>query len=426
VRRPLAAVLAAAGLVAWLVGLATLVVAPARADDPTDPPTETTTTEATTEPTTGPTDDGTETLTDAVLRWGVNTESNTAAHNPGTYNFLMAGALPDPGRGGQTVAEGQWHQRSGAVEVEKWDALTTTWTDATWAGLRTDSSGAALQVGTSSNHQLVFSQGTGVLDREAGTARIAWQGSATVVYYSGYSFFHLSDPVLEVADGHGTVTATLGGFASAQDDPTRWEAVPPTTVTIATLPSVSLTTNGFTVDPAYRGVGLDPATGTQVRSGADWGSFPTSWVRFMEVLGTGPFWYSSGGSDDANKVAAPLTVSFDGAAVVVPTPPAGATKPPAVVNSAPPPPDPGPRSTSAAPAPDAAAAPVVPPAVAAPPAADALLPRPDTDLRLTSAPAAPTTSAPIDERAWPWWAAGALLLLAAAALVVPPPVRGLR
>lgn len=405
-RRPLAAVLAAAGLVAWLVALTILVVTPARADD------------------------GPETLTGAVLRWGLNTESNTAAHNPGTYNFLMAGALPDPGRGGQTVPESQWRQRSGDVEVEKWDAGRSAWTDATWAGLRTDSVGAPLQVGVSSNHQLVFSQGAGTLDRAAGTARIAWQGSATVVFYSGLSFFHLSDPVLEVADGRGTLTATLGGFASAQDDPTRWEAVPAATVTIATLPSVSLAGNGFTVDPAYRGVRFEPATGAQVRSGADWGSFPEPWVRFMEVLGTGPFWYSSGGSDDAHKVAAPLTVSFDGSAVVVPTPTVATSQPPVVSNSAPPPPRSSPRATPAsspASPTTAASAPslVAPPAGAAAPTPEAALPRPTTDLRLAAALAGPSAAAPADDRTWPWWAGGALLLLAAAALVVPPPVRGL-
>ncbi|GAA3546578.1 hypothetical protein [Nocardioides daeguensis] len=405
-RRPLAAVLAAAGLVVWLVAVAGLVVTPARADD------------------------GPETLAGAVLRWGLNTESNTAAHNPGTYNFLMAGALPDPGRGGQTVPEGQWQQRSGDVAVEKWDARSSAWTDATWAGLRTDSAGVPLQVGVSSNHQLVFSRGAGTLDRAAGTARIAWQGSATVAFYSGFSFFHLSDPVLEVADGRGTLTATLGGFASAQDDPTRWEAAPAATVTVATLPSVSLTGNGFTVDPAYRGVTFDPVTGAQVRSGAYWGSFPAPWVRFMEMLGTGPFWYSSGGSDDAHKVAAPVTVSFDGAAVVVPTPTVATSQPPVVSNSAPPPPRSSPRPTPTSPTTAAATPPdlVVPPVGAAPPAPEpvAALPRPATDLRLAAAPAAPGAAAPTDDRTWPWWAGGALLLLAAAAFVVPPPVRGLR
>ncbi|TQK72417.1 hypothetical protein [Nocardioides sp. SLBN-35] len=408
-RRPLAAVLAAAGLVAWLVVLATLAVTPARADEPTDPPT--------TEPTT-------ETLTDAVLRWGVNTESNTAAYNPGTYNFLVAGRIPDPGRGGQQVPEAQWQQRSGDVEIEKWDAAAGAWKDATWAGLRTDSTGAALRIGGSSNHQLVFGKGTGTLDRTAGTARIAWQGSATVVFYSGFSFFYLSDPVLEVAEGRGTVTATLSGFGSDQADPTRWVAVPAAQVTIATLPQVTLGADGFTADPAYRGVTVDLATGAQVRSGQDWGAFPQSWVAFMEPLGTAAFWYSSGGSADPNKVAAPLTVAFDAGRVVVPTPTVATSTPPEIHNSAPPPP----ATTAAAAEPPAAApaAPVVvpPPAVAAPSPEQPLLARPATDLRpvstSTPAPAAPAA------RSWPWWGGGALLLVAAAALVVPPPVRGLR
>lgn len=408
-RRPLAAVLAAAGLVAWLIALATLAVTPARADEPTDRPT--------TEP-------STESLTDAVLRWGVNTESNTAAYNPGTYNFLVAGRIPDPGRGGQQVPEAQWQQRAGDVEVEKWDAASGAWQDATWAGLRTDSTGAALRIGSSSNHQLVFGKGTGTLDRTAGTARIAWQGSATVVFYSGFSFFYLSDPVLEVADGRGTVTATLSGFGSDQADPTRWVAVPPAQVTIATLPQVTLGADGFTADPAYRGVTVDLAAGAQVRSGQDWGSFPQSWVAFMEPLGTAAFWYSSGGTADPNKVAAPLTVAFDAGRVVVPTPTVATSAPPKVHNSAPPPPtttaaaaDPPPGAAAAAPV-------VVPPAAAAPSPEQPLLARPATDVRPASASTPPPAAAAA--RSWPWWGGGALLLLAAAALVVPPPVRGLR
>lgn len=421
-RRPLAAALAAAGLVAWLVALATLVVTPARADET---PTEPATTEpATTEPAT--TEPTTETLTDAVLRWGVNDESNTAAYNPGTFNFLVAGKIPDPGQGGQQVPESQWQQRSGNVEVEKWDAGASTWTDATWAGLRTDSTGAALRIGTSSNHQLVFGKGTGTLDRAAGTARIAWQGSATVVFYSGLSFFYLSDPVLEVADGRGTVTATLSGFGSAQDDPTRWVAVPPAVVTIATLPQVSLGADGFSVDPAYRGVGVDLAAGAQVRTGQHWGAFPQAWVAFMEPLGTAAFWYSSGGAADPNKIAAALSVAFDARRAVVPTPTVATSTPPKVTNGAPPPPTP---SATAAGNPASAAAPVVvPPAAAAVPAPEqALLARPGTDLRPASARTGPSTDA---VRSWPWWGGGALLLLAAGALVVPPPappsVRGLR
>jgi hypothetical protein len=417
VRRPLAAVLAAAGLVAWLVALATLAVAPARADEPTEP------TEST-----EPTEPTAENLTDAVLRWGVNTESNTAAHNPGTYNFLAAGRVPDPGRGGQQVPETQWQQRAGDVEVEKWDATAGVWKDATWAGLRTDSTGAALRIGSSSHHQLVFGRGVGTLDRTAGTARIAWQGSASVVFYSGFSFFSISDPVLEVAEGHGTVTATLSGFGSDQADPTRWVAVPPARVTIATLPEVTLGPDGFTVDPAYRGVSVDLAAGVQVRTGQHWGAFPQSWVGFMEPLGTGAFWYSSGAAADPTKVAAPLTVAFDASRLVVPAPTAATSAPPTVHNSAPPPPTT--TATAAAdPAPVAAAPVAVPPAVVPPAAVPPALEQPllaaaATDLR----PAAASIPAPDSPaaRSWPWWGGGALLLLAAATLAVPPPVRGLR
>lgn len=427
-----AASLAVAGLIAWLIAVASFAVTPAQAGEPGTPESDATesttapTSESTAAPTTEPTKtpDATETLTNAVLRWGVNHESNTAAYNPGTYNFLVAGKIPDPGKGGQTMSASQWKQRVGNVEVEKWSAVRKAWTDATWAGLSTDSAGAPLRVGTFSNHELVFSAGQGTLDRAAGTLRIAWQGSATVVFYSGASFFYLSDPVLEVANGKGTITATLSGFGSDQADQSQWSGVPDTEVTVATLSSVNLDDpDGFVLSPDYDGVRVDLAKGVaQIRSGVSWGAFPQSWVNFMEQVGTAAFWYSSGGAADPNKVAGPVTIAFDGRTALAPSPVVETSGPPEVTNSAPPPPA---SSGVAAPAPPVIAAPAVVPPPAGTRAAEddaPLLSRPPTSVRLVSA----TTTASVTSagRAWPWWGGGALLLLAAAALVIPVPTRG--
>lgn len=465
VRRSLAAVLAVLGLVACAIGMASVGAGAAVAGEPaaeatstTEPtqptePTEPTEPTATGDPTgdpdatdgpsvqpsddppQDPTDepsdepssppaDTLEHLTSAVLRWGLNNESNTAAYNPGTYNFLVAGRIPDPGKGGQLMPASRWKQKVGNVAVEKWNAAKKAWRPATWKGLRTDSGGKDLRIGTPSEHQLVFSRGTGTLDRAAGTARIAWDGDATVVYYSGVSFFYLSDPVLTIAEGRGTLTATLGGFGSSQADMSLWLPLTETEVTVATLSNVRLVGDGFTVTPDYRGVAVELETGTQKRDAKGWGAFPQGWVSFMEQVGTASFWYTSGGFADPNKEPLPVTVAWHADRAVAPTPAPTATAPAEVENSAPPPPGAGgaPLAVGGPPVGSGALPPVA--ASAAPGAQPGSLlarPEPHVALQPMSAPVA----APAD-RAWTWWGGGALLLLAAAALLVPGPlpVRG--
>ena len=171
----------------------------------------------------------------------MSNEANNRAFAPGTFNFFSAGVLPDPGRGGVQIRPDQWHQRTGAVAVEKWDG--SAWRPATWAGLGTDSQGAPLGApgdGTFSNHTFVFGAGTGTVDPAAGTAHLAWDGDVSVLFYSGMSFFVLSDPALDVTGGRGELTGTLSGYASSQDNPDMWSPVPPQRVTLATLPQVDL------------------------------------------------------------------------------------------------------------------------------------------------------------------------------------------
>ncbi|WP_181407642.1 HtaA domain-containing protein [Nocardioides sambongensis] len=463
-RRAVAVLLAVLGLVLTLVGLGSAVVAPAGAEepsaaadtsaptsgatsgspaestvpsaDPTDVPTHdptegptdpgTVPTDGTTGPTALPTDPTTDPGTtvavdDAELRWGINLESNTAAYAPGTYNFFSAGRIADPGKGGQQLPRRQWRQSSGDVRVEKWSTRTSGWRAATWSGLRQDLSGGSLSVGEDSGHTFVFSGGVGEVDTSAGTARIAWEGDVTVLYYSGYSFFYLSAPVLEVAGGRGTITAELSGFASSLEDQTKWEAVPAQRVRIATLPAVEVTGDGFSVEPAYAGVRVSLTQGTQVTDVAGWGAFPQAFVSYMERLGTGAFWYSSGGAADSRKAARPVTVSFDAATAVQPTPTVEPTDTPTVENTAPTPPIP-----SANNAPGPAADPLAPgqpaPPVAGVPgeSSDLLLAgaRPVTPVALTAAGTTP--AGPVGENAWMWWGGGLLLLAAAGLLLLPP------
>nr|WP_237447583.1 HtaA domain-containing protein [Nocardioides flavescens] len=303
--------------------------------------------------------------------------------------------------------------------------------------MSTTSDGAPLgppAAGTTSDHTFVFAGGSGEVDAAAGTARISWSGSVSVLYYSGMSAFVVSDPVLEVAGGRGELRASVGGHASSQTDQTVWQEVPAQVVTLATLPAVDLSDpRGFTATPAYLGVtvsGVPQVTGTPSS-----GSFPQSFVDQLDRLGAAAFWYSSGTSTDPFKVALPLTVGLDAAGGPPAAPPtsAPATRPPSVQNSAPvrpssSTPDPTPTpSASATPTAASQPQPVAVPPLAAPTAADpvpedaaagALLAQPPTATRV--APVAAVIPATPASDPWPWWLGSALLLLAAASLLVPP------
>ncbi|GAA5148219.1 hypothetical protein GCM10023340_21800 [Nocardioides marinquilinus] len=430
--------------------------------------------------------EGAFTVVDAELSWGLNDESNNKAHAPGTYNFLSAGAVPDPGAGGQSiVAPGvwqgtrtrAWRARSGRVEVQK-QQPDGGFATAGFAGLSTGVDGAPLTstAGPFSQHRVVLGGGRGTVDPAAGTARLQWRGSFSVVYYSGYSFFVVTDPSLEVADGRARLRATLSGYAADRDDASQWTAVPPREVTLADLPGdlVLPAEGGFTAEPAYRGVRWSPPADAprQVRTGSSWGAFPASFLAYLDRVGTAAFWYSSGGTADPHKVPRPLTVSYDAGRPVEPPPgspgPSGPTaeptrpttppEPTTSVNPEPPPTPPTPPTTATPPTSPAATPsatpptrpepPVVPPPSAAPdptqPAGPPLPSQPPASGPPATPPgvqdtavAAPVPLAaaavhaagavgtagaaePVADRApqpspptWPWWLGGALLLAAA-------------
>ncbi|MGH1563453.1 hypothetical protein [Mumia sp. DW29H23] len=257
----------------------------------------------------------------ATLRWGVSNEANNAAFAPGTYNFLSAGKVADPGVGGQTLKDAAtwlngkpagWKATAGNVAIEK-KAASGSYAPATWDGLKTSPSGASISPPTSkvfSDHRVVLSGGSGWADPDTGRAKIAWDGDFTVVFYSGMSFFFVSDPELSVGrDGSGVLTATLSGFGSSLADPSVWTTVPAKKVTLATLPSVSVDADGTTVTPAYEGVrngAVDQST-----SNPGWGSWPTSFIGWLADAGSASYWYSSGGSVDANKPPLPITFAWE-------------------------------------------------------------------------------------------------------------------
>lgn len=348
----------------------------------------------------------------AVLRWGMSNEANNAAFARGTYNFFSAGKIADPGRGNVALTQSGWSQQVGTVAIQKWNG--NAYDSATWAGLGTDKNGVAITgpgSGRYSDHQFVFSGGTGSVDPVAGTAHIGWTGDVTVLFYSGYTFFYLSDPVLEVAGGHGAITATLSGFGSTRDNPDQWVAITPKTVTVANLPNLDLAdVAGFTATPAYDGVTttLDGASTT--------GSFPQSYVAFMNDLGTAPFWRNSGSSTDVAKKALPLTVSYDASSPVDIPEPEKHTPAPVINNDAPDPPKTVVQTTTRIPA---TPTPVVP----VPAAAPAFEPLTTSAvMELVASRTQPPASA--RESSWAWWLGGAFLLLAALSLagstLIPP------
>lgn len=291
-----------------------------------------------------------ENVSGVQFRWGFNNESNNRGAAPGTFNFFSAGKLGNPGEGGQALAnasEGStwangraagWRANDGDVSIEKLQP-DGTYAAATWAGTKTDKDGVSLgPYSTStkfSDHQVVIDDGTGTLDADADDADISWDGDFTVIYYSGYTFFYVSDPHLVVEDGVGTVTATLSGYGSDMQDMTQWNTLPETEVTLATLPDVDVTATGLVTTPAYAGVTYEaPADATaQVRTGPHWGSFPQSFVDFQQATGQGAYWYSSGGGVDKNKHALPLTVTTKPVDHVDPTEPVVKTTPAIAVSS---------------------------------------------------------------------------------------------
>ncbi|WP_167005296.1 hypothetical protein [Mumia sp. ZJ430] len=309
--------------VAWELGdvLDTDPQDPGVPEDP-DPqvPTPTTPTPENPAPSPAPSGDDKATKTfkvsDAQLRWGLNSEMSNSAFAPGTYNFFSAGTVPNPGRGGQTLPQGSWKARAGNVRIEK-ETANGGHHLATWDGLRTTPNGQPLGATTNgllSDHTVVIDGGTGTVNPTKKTAMIRWKGTFTVLLYSGMSYFTITDPVLTVSKGVARLDGTLGGYASDRNDTSVWKPLSPTSARLADASVRSLSNaRGFTVTPRFTGVRYEAPGGAvaQNRDASGWGAFPTSFVRFQEKVGTASYWYSSGASTDRFKSALPITFSYD-------------------------------------------------------------------------------------------------------------------
>lgn len=256
-------------------------------------------------------------IADAEFRWALNKQSSGPSHGPG-LNFLSAGDISGAITGPNTViAPSDWKATAGDITIEK-RAANGSSAPATWDGVLTDQSGAALSASSSrySGLEMVFTGGEGTVDPAGKTAEIEWDGTVSVLYYSGFVYLTISDPVLTVTPSRAVVTATLGGHRSDRADASEWTRMTPKKVTLATLDrdEVGLSDEtGFSSQPEYRGVSYPRADSStpQVKTGSDWGAFPESFLDFAKESGSGGFWYSTGGSSDATKVPSPIVVSWD-------------------------------------------------------------------------------------------------------------------
>ncbi|QXT63348.1 hypothetical protein [Tessaracoccus palaemonis] len=252
------------------------------------------------------------TVSDAVLTWGLSTETGGGAYD-GSCNFLSAGIAGDTTSSRPwTEADGFYQSSVGNVEILK-DGPDGTQVTPTWATKCQTGAGTnvvAWQPSTKTGNVVKISEGEGLINSD-GSATVSWDGDFSVVFYGGLTYWSASDPVLTVAaDGTGQLTATATGYAASMSGGT-WGALPATEVVLADLTGVEVTETGFTVTPDYLGVEVEVGTGTaQNRANAYWGAFPQSLVDFNMKTGQSSYWYSSGAARDSVKVATPLTVGY--------------------------------------------------------------------------------------------------------------------
>ena len=257
-------------------------------------------------------------VADAGLTWGINAESGAGAYLPGSCNFLSAGVAAD--NGGSSLwpndaeRRGLFKAQDGNVKILRPTAdggtQPITWDNKcqTPEGERVNTYNG--ETAKRSGNFVEISGGKGTIDPETKSGTIEWEGSFTVVYYSGFTYWSVSNPKLEVKNGKGKITGTFSGYGTDMADMTKWEKLKPVEGTIADFGNnkVELDENGFTVTPDYEGV--DSGQPDQNKEKDGWGSFPKSWVDYNVQTGQAQYWYSSGGAADPRKKPTALTVKY--------------------------------------------------------------------------------------------------------------------
>ena len=258
-------------------------------------------------------------VSDAVFSWGINAESGAGAYYPGSCNFLSAGVAGDAGKADvwskeDAEAKKLFSPEEGNVKILRPTAdggtQPITWDNKcqTPEGERVNTYNG--ETAKRSGNFVEISGGKGTIDPETKSGTIEWEGSFTVVYYSGFTYWSVSNPKLEVKNGKGKITGTFSGYGTDMADMTKWEKLNPVEGTIAEFKNnkVELDENGFTVTPDYEGV--DSGQPDQNKEKDGWGSFPKSWVDYNVQTGQAQYWYSSGGAADPRKKPTALTVKY--------------------------------------------------------------------------------------------------------------------
>ncbi|PPG59050.1 hypothetical protein C5C27_10110 [Rathayibacter sp. AY2B7] len=270
------------------------------------------------------------TVTDASFTWGLSGEAGGGAFFGGC-NFLSAGTAGDTGSSRLwTEADGFYAQEAGNVSIVKPDAsgalVPTSWGTKcqTAAGTPVNPASTA----SLTRNAVLVDGGTGTVAAD-GSTRIEWDGSFTVAFYGGLTYWTATDPVLSVdGAGNGTLTATASGYGTDMADQTKWVPVAPQQVVLADIRGAAADDDSLTAAPDYLGVAVTTAGTAQSRTGASWGSFPQSFIDFQAKTGQSSYWYSSGGSRDAAKPASPLSVAYTLTGATTPEPTTPPTTPP--------------------------------------------------------------------------------------------------
>lgn len=289
-------------------------LAAAACTPPTPPPPTTTTT------TTVP-GGSVVTVDDAVLEWAVSREADNGTFAPGQVNYWSAGESDS--------TEATYVATDGDVTVLKKNAAGTyvpigSEPAVSWANRDKDGAG---NVVTATNpfhlgQKVRLSGGDGTVDTSTGEATISWEGTFSINFYGTLVPFWMIDPVLSVdAAGDGTLTATMGGFASDISDPSVRVPLPATPgVVVAELPDVwasgSPSTGIVDAPTAYVGnavtvpAGATPQAAQSPSNQAYWGAWPQSFVDFQQDTGLGSYWYTSASAVDPKKPQDPVTVTW--------------------------------------------------------------------------------------------------------------------
>lgn len=274
---------------------------------------------------------------DVSLAWEVNPETSGGAYF-GVCNFLSAGRAGDTGRARVwAAADGFLKAEDGNVKVQKPDAngeLTgITWDNkcrnrygtsvaARTSGLEMPVAGGEPAVQpTYTEAQVEFSAGEGWVDPESDSAYIEWEGSFTIAYYGGMTYWSVTDPALLVENGVGTLTGTASGYGTDMDDMEIWTALDPQEIHLADLQGIQVTETGIQATPAFLGVsipaeidGRNPQADRTEENESWWGSFPASWLVFNTLTGQDSYWYTTAGGSatiQPRKVPSPIEISYE-------------------------------------------------------------------------------------------------------------------